>query len=324
MFHCNSAIRFTVSLTILLHSCSQFVFAQTEKKVDSQSSFKIPESEKPFWNSAQEFVDAYANRDAQAIGQLFTEDAEFLDELGVRSHGRDAIVSRFTEAFSISPDVLIESIDITSVKYLGDSVALEEGLVISSESIDHARTSNKYAAIHQKGEDGNWRIAILKDFPREHLGRGEQLAQLSWMIGEWVNESADTIVETTCDWSDDGNYLLRKFDVKTADGREMSGVQRTGWDPIHKKLRAWTFDSEGGFFNGFWTRTDNGWLLTSAGVSSEGETVTSSAIYHIVSSERLTWNYQSLVVGDEIRGGREPVTMVRKSPKPALNLSENK
>ncbi|MDA7503807.1 SgcJ/EcaC family oxidoreductase [bacterium] len=303
---------------------SQTICAQDEIETDGQHSFQIPEPEKPFWKSAQDFVDAYADRDAQAIGQLFTKDAEFLDELGVRTHGRDSIISRFNEAFSISPDVLIESIDITSVKYLGDSVALEEGFVISSESVDHARTSNRYAAIHQKGEDGNWRIAVLKDFPREDLGRGEQLVQLSWMVGDWVNESANTIVETSCQWSDDGNYLLRKFVVKTADGREMSGVQRTGWDPIHKKLRAWTFDSEGGFFNGFWTRTDDGWLLTSAGVSSEGETVTSSAIYHIVSAERLIWNYQSLIVGDEIRESHEPVTMVRKSPKPALNLSKTK
>ena len=42
------------------------------------------------------------------------------------------------------------------------------------------------------------------------------------------------------------------------------------WDPALKKLRSWTFDSEGGFFNGLWTKDGNQWLLTSAGVKADG------------------------------------------------------
>ena len=34
------------------------------------------------------------------------------------------------------------------------------------------------------------------------------------MLGEWVNESDDGIVKTHCKWSDNGNFLLREFDVK--------------------------------------------------------------------------------------------------------------
>lgn len=298
-----------------------FANAQDVNESHDEQAFEIPELEKPFWKNAQDFVDAYAARDAKAIGELFTEEAEFLDELGVRVEGRDAIVNRFEQAFANSPDALIESIDITKVKYLGDSVALEEGFVMSSESEDMPRTSNKYAAIHQKGDDGVWRISILKDFPREESGRTEQLAQLSWMVGEWVNESSDTLVETTCRWSDDQNYLLRQFVVKTADGREMSGVQRIGWDPIRKKLRSWTFDSEGGFFSGYWARTSDGWLITSEGVSADGEPVVASATYQLVSFDRIVWQYKTLIVGDSVTDSHAPVTMVKKSPVPALDVS---
>ncbi len=294
-------------------SLAQDVAAPEEK----EAAFEIPENEKPFWESAQRFVDAYAKRDATAIGELFTEDAEFLDELKVRTSGRAAIVARFEEAFAGSSGVLIDSIHIDGVRSLGDSVAIEEGTVIASASANQPRHHNRYVAIHHKSDDGVWRIAILKDFPREEMGRVEQLSQLSWMVGEWINEDSKSVVNTQCDWSEDGNYLLRRFTVQMNDGRQMSGTQRTGWDSVHKKLRSWTFDSEGGFFSGFWTRTDDGWILTSAGVSASGETVTSTAIYKIIDAEMLTWQYSNLIIGDDVRGGSEPVTMVRRPPSPS-------
>lgn len=308
-----------LSLFLLLaapsFSCAQDVAVSDDK----EAAFEIPEDEKPFWESAQKFLDAYADRDAAAIGELFTVDAEFLDELRVRTSGREAIVARFEEAFEQSPDALVESININGVRLLGNSVAIEEGTVIASESANLPRYHNRYVAIHKKGDDDVWRIAILKDFPREEMGRAEHLAQLSWMVGKWINEDSDSMVSTECDWSEDGNYLLRRFTVQMDDGRQMSGTQRTGWDSVHKKLRSWTFDSEGGFFSGFWTQTDDGWLLTSAGVSASGDTVTSTAIYKIIDAEMLTWQFSNLIIGDDVRGGSDPITMVRQPPSPSLN-----
>ncbi len=303
-------------LGILLLSNS--LNAQEAPRSEDQE-FKIPAKEEPFWKSAQAFVDAYAERDSKKIGDLFTEDAEFLDELGVRTHGREAIVARFEEAFAGGSQSLIEEINIEKVRHLSETVAIEEGNVVASSGPGKPRSTNHYAAIHKKGKDGVWRIEILKDFPRKSLGRGEQLTQLSWMIGEWVNEDSRAKVFTECKWSEDGNYLLRKFVVRTHDGRELSGVQRTGWDPIHKKLRSWTFDSDGGFMSGFWTQLNGNWILTSAGVTSAGETVTSTAVYRILDAETVKWHFENLIVGDEVRPASDPVTMVRRPPTPQVS-----
>ena len=136
------------------------------------------------------------------------------------------------------------------------------------------------------------------------------------MVGEWVNEDANQIVKTECKWSDDGNYLLRRFEIQTARGLSLTGTQRTGWDPVQKKLRSWTFDSSGGFFSGVWTQSGNSWILTSSGVSASGEPVSSTAIYTVIDSEMLTWQYQNLIIGDEVRRENEPVVMVRRPPSP--------
>ena len=97
----------------------------------------------------------------------------------------------------------------------------------------------------------------------------------------------------------------------------MSGVQRIGWDPARKKLRSWTFDSEGGFVNGLWTKDGDEWLLTSAGVTAEGETVTATSVYTRVDNEMITWRYRSLIVGGDVRKDSDEVTLVKRPPLPA-------
>ncbi|QDT32212.1 YybH family protein [Thalassoglobus polymorphus] len=317
------ALRGPFVLMAMLLIGSNIAAAQETPQVKSEE-FTVPEEEKPFWESAQKFVDAYANRDAEAIGELFTEDAGFLDELGVRTHGRAAIISRFEEAFADGSQAMIEAINIEGVRYLSETVAIEEGVVLATEGPGQPLNRNRYVAIHTKGEDGVWRIEILKDFPREPLGRKQQLAQLSWMLGKWVNEDSQAKVYTECDWSEDGNFLIRKFEVRTFDGRELSGVQRTGWDPIHKKIRSWTFDSSGGVMSGVWTQLGGSWLLTSGGFNSEGETVTSTAVYRIVDAETVQWHFENLVVGDEVHLAGETISMVRQPPKPGLTEAAEK
>ena len=223
--------------------------AATPASGDSTTA-AIPAHEQPFWDSAQAFVDAYASRDLAAIGDMFTEDAEFLDEFGVLTEGREAIRAMFADVFESNQEALVNEIQITRIRLLSETVAMEEGFVISSPASDAPRNRSRYVALHTKQSDGKWRINTLKDFPREPLGRQEQLSQLAWMVGDWVNEDEDSVVHTTCDWSPDGNYLLRSFSMQKYDGSELSGVQRIGWDPALKKLRSWTFDSEGGFLHG--------------------------------------------------------------------------
>lgn len=280
------------------------------------TTLAIPAEEQPFWDSAQAFVDAYAKRDAAAIGNMFTEDAEFLDEFGVLTEGREAISSLYASVFASNEGASVDEIQILRVRYLSDTVAMEEGFVISSEAPGVPHNRSRYVALHTKESDGKWRINTLKDFPREPLGRQDQLSQLSWMIGEWVNEDTESVVHTTCDWSPDGNYLMRQFTMQSHDGRQLSGVQRIGWDPALKKLRSWTFDSEGGFFQGLWTQNGSQWLLNMSGVTASGESVTGSSVYTVIDAEMVTWNYENLIVGDEVRGNTEPITMVKRPPAP--------
>lgn len=290
---------------------------KAKSSLASESPLEVAEEHKPFLASAQAFVDAYAKRDAIAIGNMFTADAEFLDEFGELTQGREAIAAVFENVFINSQNASIDEIAIDRIRKITDRVVMEEGTVLASESPDHLRTQSRYVALHTLEADGKWRINSLKNLPAVPLGRKEQLVQLSWLTGDWVNEDDDSVVHTTCGWSEDGNYLLRRFNVQTRDGKEMNGVQRIGWDPARKKIRSWTFDSQGGFFSGLWTRHGKEWLLTSSGVTARGETVTATTAYTLHDAEMVTWQYRSLIVAGDVRENMSPVTMVKRPPPPS-------
>lgn len=70
--------------------CSGLVVAGAvhyQAPTEMDSGFEIPANEKPFWDSAKQFLNHHARRDAEGLGNLFTEDAEFFDEFGELTQG---------------------------------------------------------------------------------------------------------------------------------------------------------------------------------------------------------------------------------------------
>ena len=72
------------------------------------------------------FVKAYNEKDAKALGALFTPEAEIEDEDGEVTRGRDAIVSRFSEMFKESGGDSL-AVETDSLRFLGTDLAIEEG-----------------------------------------------------------------------------------------------------------------------------------------------------------------------------------------------------
>ena len=109
------------------------------------------------------------------------------------------------------------------------------------------------------------------------------------MLGEWVNESDDGIVNTTCKWSDDGNFLLRDFDVKVEGRIALRGTQRIGWDAQRKQFRMWVFDDRGGFAEGLLSRDGDRWVIRASGVRSDGQSVSITTAVTPLGKDRMLW-----------------------------------
>jgi uncharacterized protein (TIGR02246 family) len=259
------------------------------------------------------FVSAYNAKDAKALGDLFTKDAEIQDEDGDLTLGREAIVVRFAGIFKENGGDSL-AVDTDSLRFLGADLALEEGTASLSNRAQTPPRTNRYSVIYAR-QGGRWLHALIRDEPPEDDPH-ERLEELEWMLGEWVNESDDEVVFTTCKWSDDGNFLLRNFDVKIEGCIALRGIQRIGWDPQQGRFRMWVFDDIGGFAEGLFSRDDDRWIVKGTGVRSDGQSVSFTTSVTPLGKDRLRWQILDRSVGGTAIPDTDQFDLVRRPPNP--------
>lgn len=264
--------------------------------------------------SAEMFAMAYNAGNAKTIASQFVADGEYIDEFKNIFKGREAIEKEMAAYFKQSPGNKI-AIQVDSVRFIGPSMAIEEGHTTLDLADDGPAVDSRYIAVHSK-QDGKWQIAVARDLEAEALSPHERLRELSWLIGDWVDESDDATVNTLNRWSEDGNYILGDFQMHVQGIRAMNGTQRLGWDPVSKQIRSWIFDSEGGFVEGAWTRVGDQWIVKLNGVRPDGAIGSATNIYAPVDDKTIVWSSTQRVVGGELQPDAT-VTMVRQPPQAA-------
>jgi len=207
------------------------------------------------------------------------------------------------------------SITPESVRFLGTDSALEKGTATLTPPDGESPETLHYSVVYAK-RNGKWLHALVRDDPRPEPTRRERLAELDWMVGEWVNESEDAVVSTSGRWTDDGNFLVRDFDVRIEAKVALKGTQRIGWDPVLKQFRTWVFDSEGGFAEGFMARQGDQWIVKSTGVRDDGQPVSATSVITVLGKDRVGWEMVDRTVGAEAIPDIDRFIMVRKAPEP--------
>jgi uncharacterized protein (TIGR02246 family) len=265
--------------------------------------------------TGETFAKAYGEGDAKAVAAHFTTDAEYVDEQGNVFQGRQAIEDALVAFFSENPDSRLD-VTIDSIRFVSPGVALEDGTTTVTRGEGFPSDDSLYTAIYVK-VNGKWLTASSREHaPNGRRQHAAKLEQLNWLVGDWVDEDDDSIVDFSCQVVDHGNYLVRQFTVKIAGQEAMSGTQRVGWDPVSGKLCAWIFDSEGGHSQGTWHRDGDNWILKTSGVTADGQSASGTSIYTLLSDHIMTWQ----AVDHEVAGVQLPdgdiVTIVRKPPLP--------
>jgi uncharacterized protein (TIGR02246 family) len=264
---------------------------------------------------AEAFEKAYNAHDAKAVTALFTADAEIVSEDGEVWHGEEAITSAFAAIFEENPQAKIDVV-IDSIRFVAADVAIEEGQTTVTHQPDEPADKSKYTVVHIR-QNGKWKMASARDMPDELGSSDEQLKQLSWLIGDWIDESPDAVVTSSYRWADGKAFILGEFQTKFSGRPLLSGTQRIGWDPVAKKLRSWAFDSEGGFAGGLWTRDGDRWVVKATGVTRDGKEASATNIYTFISAGRASFESRDRIVGDEIIDDVGEVILVHPAPKPS-------
>jgi uncharacterized protein (TIGR02246 family) len=263
---------------------------------------------------ADAFAKAYNAHDAKAVANLFTADAQLVDEEGDVVQGRAEIARVFSGIVAEYPQAKI-TVAIKAIRFVGPGVAVEDGSTTVVNRPNEPGELSRYTVVHVK-QEGKWLMASARDLPADSAAAEEQLKQLQWLVGEWVDESPDSLVMTAYRWDDKHRYLLSDFTIQVGGRPVMNGTQRLGWDPLAKVIRSWTFDSEGGFAEGVYTRDGNQWIVKTTGVTHDGKAASATNITTRIGKDRMTWQSRDRIVGGEAVADIEEVTVVRKPPKP--------
>jgi len=267
---------------------------------------------------ASAFGKAYTAADAKAVAALFAEDAQLIDEDGEVVAGRAGIEARFAEGFQGAAGRKIE-LAIPALRFLGDSAALADGVATVTQGEYEPVTVQSKIALQAR--EGKWSIAQIHDLPApreiEPESNYERLQELEWLLGDWVEESKDVLVRTSWAWSENKNFIVGHYEMKREGQEPLSGSQRIGWDPLTRQIRSWTFDSNGGYGQGLWSRRgDNQWIVKAEGVLRDAQTATTTQTLTRMPNDRASWSFTDRVAGGEALPDVEPLVVVRQPPKP--------
>jgi uncharacterized protein (TIGR02246 family) len=272
-----------------------------------------PEDERALQSLSAAFSRSYGASDARGLAALFTDDAEMIDQDSGRIRGRAAIESVFGSMFRQRPGATF-SFTPSSIRFLGPDVAQEEGQ--SSVGIgDEPPALHRYLALYVK-QGERWRYSSLREEHDPSVTPHQHLQELAWLVGEWTDESPDSVVHATCRWTEDGHFLLRDFTVRVQGKSVMTVNERIGWDPSVRQIKSWVFDSEGGHGTGVWSRAGNEWVIKSSGVLPDGRIATATHTLTRLGPQSARWTSLERTVGNRLVPDQAEYLMVRQPPRP--------
>jgi uncharacterized protein (TIGR02246 family) len=259
---------------------------------------------------------AYNEHNGKGFAAAFTAEGEYVDENGNVFHGRKAIEDEFANLLKANPDSSIE-LALVSLRTIAPGVMAADGTTHLTRKKGEPSVAGRCSLVCTK--DGNkWLIASLREVAEdeEHASHHEQVRQLEFLVGDWVNQGGHSDVHFTCRWDEGLNFLVRDFAVHVAGQKTMTGTQRIGYDPLTGHLRAWIFDSAGGYADGYFHRDGDIWILKTTGVTADGQMASGTQMFGQIDPHRLSWKPVDYVIGGEQVPDIPPVTIVKKPPAP--------
>ena len=274
----------------------------------AQKADRYPKDESAIRSGAESYVQAFNKGDAESLASHWAEDAEYILPSGEHLKGRDKIEQAFKKFFSDNQGIQVQ-VAISEIRFPRHNEAVEEGSAVVSRTGEKPKELT-YEVRYVKRKAA-WKIAHVEETfsaPSNY----EHLKELEWLIGEWVDDSEVSDVETLAQWTKNKNFITLSFRVQFEGRPALEGTQVIGWDPSVKSIKSWVFDSLGGFGQGVWSREGSRWTVRTTGVLITGEKTSAINIYTALDENTFTFSS----IGREINGEPQPnieeVRVVRK------------
>lgn len=259
---------------------------------------------------AGDFVEAFQRGDAQALAGFWTPDGDLVDLEGRVLSGRDAIAADYAELFRENKNLGLR-IEVLSLRFPTADTAVEDGVTSVIGPVGSLPVRTRYTNTLVK-RDGRWFLSSVREAPYVPPSHFEHLRGLDWMIGAWAEPGeGPSGAQVLFEWTADRNFIVASRAVRVGNALLDSGTERIGWDPAAKLIRSWSFEPDGGFGQGTWTRSGDTWTTRSSSVLSSGSLMTSTSIVTHVDPDTVTWQSKDRQVDGKPLPDSPVVTMKR-------------
>ena len=262
---------------------------------------------------AAAYTAAFNKGDAKAMAAFWTPQGDYIGPRGELIKGRDAIEKRFAEFFAVNTETRLE-ITITSIRFVGDDVAIVDDIPEVTPPLQGPPVKARGTIVLVKQGD-QWLVESVRDtfsYPPSHY---DHLKNLEWLIGDWadVASSDEVSVQSTCDWTVNKNFIIRRFSADLKGRGPFAGTQLIAWDPRENRIRSWVFDSDGGFAEGLWQRDGKRWIIAASGVLADGGEVSATNIVTLVDNDTFTFQSTNRTVNGQQQPDIGPIEVKRQS-----------
>lgn len=259
-------------------------------------------------------------RDPKAIAEQFTPKGEFIDADDNVFDSHEAIAGEFKALFEVNRKKNSVELSFDEIREISPGILSVDCTATFSDAEgkeeDREIVDVDFSALLVKQANGSWLFASIRSEGEGNVRSPHaRLKKLEWLIGEWLDESDDSTMHTTTNWSEDGNFLISDFTIRVAGRKVMSGTQRIGWDGSLDKFKSWVFDSEGGHAEGIWTEIEDRWVVKATGVRPDGDACSATHTYERLGADSYQFTVTDRIIGDEIAPDFT-ATVVRKPPAP--------
>ncbi len=312
-------MRNSVLVTVLILMVGMTgAFAAGDKKNESKAPSKLKAEsavvsvDKDIRANAETFLSAFNKGDAKAVAALWTPQCEYVDEGGRVFRGRDVIEKEYAAFFAKNPGVRME-VSISSIKSIGDTVAIEDGTAVVKSAHNRVLSISYYTAVDVKMGD-KWLMASVREHSAASHPVHASVSDLKWLVGDWTATKDSKTVEFSFRWIANKKFLELAYTARNKGAVARSGVQIIGNDPSTGALASWSFDSQGGRGHGTWQAFPNGWVIESSGMMSDGARTVSTDIVSRDGGDGLTWHAVNRRVGGIRLPDAEAIVLKRKAP----------
>lgn len=162
-------------------------------------------------------------------------------------------------------------------------------------------------------DEGEWTKETIENVePPDPSVRRESLSPLDWLVGTWVDDGGDVLVESKCKWAGEKAFLSIQFTVHSEKQPLQEGLTIVGWDDQKKCIRSWMFDTDGGIAEGTGVLSENTWQMRNRHILPDGRLASAITMYRKIDDNHLGWRRIAQEVDGELRPDMEEIVVVRQ------------